>query len=55
MNKELKYLTDQFLKILNLCSVIGRKPKDYGTEIRLSLQSVDIIDPGFNIKLPVIS
>jgi DNA-binding MarR family transcriptional regulator len=31
MDNELQYLIDQFLKILNLYSVIGRKPNDYGT------------------------
>jgi DNA-binding MarR family transcriptional regulator len=31
MKNELQYLIDQFLKILNLYSVISRKPKDYGT------------------------
>lgn len=31
MDNELQYLIDQFLKILNLYSVISRKPKDYGT------------------------
>ena len=31
MNNELQSLIDQFLKILHLYSVIGRKPKDYGT------------------------
>ena len=31
MENELQSLIDQFLKILNLYSVISRKPKDYGT------------------------
>jgi len=31
MNNELQELIDLFLKILHLYSVIGRKPKDYGT------------------------
>jgi DNA-binding MarR family transcriptional regulator len=31
MNNELQILIDLFLKILHLYSVIGRKPKDYGT------------------------
>lgn len=31
MNNELQNLIDQFLKILHLYSIIGRKPKDYGT------------------------
>ena len=31
MNDELQTLIDLFLKILHLYSVIGRKPKDYGT------------------------
>ena len=31
MNNELQTLIDLFLKILHLYSVIGRKPKDYGT------------------------
>jgi len=31
MNNELQDLIDLFLKILHLYSVIGRKPKDYGT------------------------
>ncbi|MCU0362920.1 MAG: MarR family transcriptional regulator [Bacteroidales bacterium] len=31
MNQELQDLVDQFHKILYLYSVIGRKPKDYGT------------------------
>jgi DNA-binding MarR family transcriptional regulator len=31
MNSELQNLIDLFLKILHLYSVIGRKPKDYGT------------------------
>jgi len=31
MENELQSLIDQFLKILHLYSVIGRKPKDYGT------------------------
>jgi DNA-binding MarR family transcriptional regulator len=31
MNNELQVLIDLFLKILHLYSVIGRKPKDYGT------------------------
>jgi DNA-binding MarR family transcriptional regulator len=31
MNGELQQLIDLFLKILHLYSVIGRKPKDYGT------------------------
>ena len=31
MNTQLQELIDLFLKILHLYSVIGRKPKDYGT------------------------
>ena len=31
MNNELQTLIDLFPKILHLYSVIGRKPKDYGT------------------------
>lgn len=31
MNDELQTLVDLFLKILHLYSIIGRKPKDYGT------------------------
>jgi len=31
MNNDLQQLIDLFLKILHLYSVIGRKPKDYGT------------------------
>ena len=31
MNNELQILIDLFLKILHLYSIIGRKPKDYGT------------------------
>jgi DNA-binding MarR family transcriptional regulator len=31
MNTELQTLIDLFLKILHLYSIIGRKPKDYGT------------------------
>jgi DNA-binding MarR family transcriptional regulator len=31
MNSDLQQLIDLFLKILHLYSVIGRKPKDYGT------------------------
>ena len=31
MNIELQQLIDLFLKILHLYSIIGRKPKDYGT------------------------
>jgi len=31
MNNELQNLIDLFLKILHLYSVIGKKPKDYGT------------------------
>jgi DNA-binding MarR family transcriptional regulator len=31
MNDELQALVDLFLKILHLYSIIGRKPKDYGT------------------------
>lgn len=31
MNSELQNLIDLFLKILHLYSIIGRKPKDYGT------------------------
>jgi DNA-binding MarR family transcriptional regulator len=31
MENELQSLIDQFLKILHLYSVIGRKPKNYGT------------------------
>lgn len=31
MNNQLQDLIDLFLKILHLYSVIGRKPKDYGT------------------------
>jgi DNA-binding MarR family transcriptional regulator len=31
MDNELQILIDLFLKILHLYSVIGRKPKDYGT------------------------
>jgi len=31
MNNELQELIDLFLKILHLYSIIGRKPKDYGT------------------------
>jgi DNA-binding MarR family transcriptional regulator len=31
MNNELQDLIDLFLKILHLYSVIGRRPKDYGT------------------------
>ena len=31
MNSDLQQLIDLFLKILHLYSIIGRKPKDYGT------------------------
>jgi DNA-binding MarR family transcriptional regulator len=31
MNNELQELIDLFLKILHLYSIIGKKPKDYGT------------------------
>lgn len=31
MNNDLQTLIDLFLKILHLYSIIGRKPKDYGT------------------------
>jgi DNA-binding MarR family transcriptional regulator len=31
MNSELQTLVDLFLKILHMYSIIGRKPKDYGT------------------------
>jgi DNA-binding MarR family transcriptional regulator len=31
MNNELQNLIDLFLKILHLYSIIGRRPKDYGT------------------------
>ena len=43
MNLELQYLIDQFLKILHLYSVIGRKPKDYGTGDQLYFTEVHTI------------
>jgi DNA-binding MarR family transcriptional regulator len=43
MNDELQTLVDLFLKILHLYSVIGRKPKDYGTGDLLYLTEIHTI------------
>jgi DNA-binding MarR family transcriptional regulator len=43
MNKELQNLIDLFLKILHLYSVIGRKPKDYGTGDLLYITEIHTI------------
>ena len=43
MNYELQTLIDLFLKILHLYSVIGRKPKDYGTGDLLYLAEIHTI------------
>jgi DNA-binding MarR family transcriptional regulator len=43
MNDELQSLVDLFLKILHLYSVIGRKPKDYGTGDLLYLTEIHTI------------
>jgi DNA-binding MarR family transcriptional regulator len=43
MNNELQTLIDLFLKILHLYSVIGRKPKDYGTGDLLYLAEIHTI------------
>jgi DNA-binding MarR family transcriptional regulator len=43
MNKELQTLIDLFLKILHLYSVIGRKPKDYGTDDLLYITEIHTI------------
>ncbi|HVN59173.1 MAG TPA: MarR family transcriptional regulator [Bacteroidales bacterium] len=43
MENELQYLIDQFLKILNLYAVLGRKPKDYGSGDLLYLTEVHTI------------
>jgi DNA-binding MarR family transcriptional regulator len=43
MNQELQQLIDQFHKILYLYSVIGRKPKDYGTGDMLYFSEVHTI------------
>jgi len=43
MNKELQNLVDQFLTILHLYSVIGRKPIDYGTGDKLFFTEIRTI------------
>jgi len=43
MDNELQTLIDLFLKILHLYSVIGRKPKDYGTGDLLYLAEIHTI------------
>lgn len=43
MNSEIKTLEELFLKILHLYTVIGRKPKDYGTGDLLYLTEVHTI------------
>jgi DNA-binding MarR family transcriptional regulator len=43
MNSELQNLIDLFLKILHLYSVIGRKPKDYGTGDMLYIAEIHTI------------
>jgi DNA-binding MarR family transcriptional regulator len=43
MDNELQILIDLFLKILHLYSVIGRKPKDYGTGDLLYLAEIHTI------------
>ncbi len=43
MNNELQTLIDLFLKILHLYSVIGRKPKNYGTVDLLYLTKIHTI------------
>jgi DNA-binding MarR family transcriptional regulator len=43
MNRELQNLIDLFLKILHLYSVIGRKPKDYGTGDLLYITEIHTI------------
>ena len=43
MENELQGLIDQFLKILNLYEVLGRKPKDYGSGDLLYLTEVHTI------------
>jgi DNA-binding MarR family transcriptional regulator len=43
MNNELQTLIDLFLKILHLYSVIGRRPKDYGTGDLLYITEIHTI------------
>jgi DNA-binding MarR family transcriptional regulator len=43
MNSELQLLIDQFLKILNLYSVISRRPVDYGTGDQLYFTEIHTI------------
>jgi DNA-binding MarR family transcriptional regulator len=43
MNNKLQALIDLFLKILHLYSVIGRKPKDYGTGDLLYITEIHTI------------
>lgn len=43
MEKELRELIDQFLRILHLYSVINRKPRDYGTGDMLYFTEVHTI------------
>jgi DNA-binding MarR family transcriptional regulator len=43
IENELQSLIDQFLKILNLYAVIGRKPKDYGTGDLLYITEIHTI------------
>ena len=43
MKSELQTLIDLFLKILHLYSVIGRKPKDYGTGDLLYIAEIHTI------------
>jgi DNA-binding MarR family transcriptional regulator len=43
MNNELQTLIDLFLKILHLYSVIGKKPKDYGTGDLLYIAEIHTI------------
>jgi len=43
MNSDIKTLEELFLKILHLYTVIGRKPKDYGTGDLLYLTEVHTI------------
>ncbi len=43
MNNELQTLVDLFLKILHLYSIIGRRPKDYGTGDMLYVTEIHTI------------
>jgi DNA-binding MarR family transcriptional regulator len=44
MNSDLQQLIDLFIKILHLYSIIGRKPKDYGTGDLLYFTEVHTIE-----------